>query len=173
MRARERMCLYHSPKVCFQVVFATKRGLASSCPAPWRSGWYWAMFWLFASCFFLSMKLLFFTCQSRWNPALSSVLEGKSLPKSYLRARIHGDRCTTNHVLPSIVFWPPCAQGSSYGPPSTHHHILPASLSLLLHSRSSIHSLSLSEQWESPFPVSVRAVNSSSLKVWGPISIDP
>lgn len=116
----------------------------------------------------------FFTCQSRWNPALSSVLEGKSPPpKSYLRARIHGDRCTTNHVLPSIVFWPPCAQGSSYGPPSTHHHILPASLSSLLPSRSSIHSLSLSEQWESPFPVSVRAVNSSSLKVWGPISIDP
>lgn len=131
------------------------------------------MFWLSASWFLLFMQLLI----SHVNPDMktSSCISsgGKNHQKYYLKAKIHGDGCTTNHVLFSRVCWVTLWSGPLSWPPSTHHHILPASLSL----RSSILSLPLalflSEQWEIPSPVSVRPVNSCSLKFGGPVAIQP
>lgn len=114
-----------------------------------------------------------FTCQSRHENQLLHQFWRKNHQKYYLKAKIHGDGCTTNHVLFSRVCWVTLWSGPLSWPPSTRHHILPASLSL----RSSILSLPLalflSEQWEIPSPVSVRPVNSYSLKFGGPVAIQP
>lgn len=124
------------------------------------------VFWLSAS-FFLSLELLF----SYVSPDIksSSFSSGGKKTKILPKTRLKGD----DEFFPQTAF---CSQGlMGYlwsGPCSWPPIPIITAFYLLSPPPSSpFHPRSLSEQSEKSSPLAVKAVNSSSLKFWGPVAI--
>lgn len=126
---------------------------------------------LLTVCFLLPfLRASLFICQSRYKiQFLQFWRKKKKQTKYYPKLGSRGRWCTTNCLLLSRVWWVTCDQGLAHDHPSPSSHA--AHLTLSTPPSSPFHPRSLSEQSEKSSPLAVKAVNSSSLKFWGPDAI--
>lgn len=117
------------------------------------------------------LRASLFICKSRYKIQFLQFWRRKKPQNITQELGSRGRRYTTSHLLLSRVWWVTCDQGPAHDHPSPPSHAAPLTLSTPPSSPS--HSRSLSEQSEKSCPLAVKAVNSFSLKFWGPVAIYP